>query len=1072
MSFRMPSPKSFWRSRCAVAIVLTLICVSAFADIHNDFESYTLGSLSSQSWWYLETTPPGQVSTFDVISSDDARSGNQVGRLTCLVGQAGTQDYRFTVDLNIPVEERENYNFFRLAYRYRFPYLSRRVNLHAKLIVIDSDSKWYVYRLPSLEYDQNPEWTWREIGVSLKEFIVPCNGDPGCVPDVTITNPIASVRLEFSVTDYIPASDIVFEFDDMSLYEREPATQVYGTEALLAANDPHRPDEILGVNSWFRWGPDIYMTGNIPCVDKILNETHLRWMRAGASWASVEDTLGDFHIGVETSIDTLASTLRDRDMPMMYMLGYFNSLYWQYENTDTLSYDQHWGPTAPESIEGFARYSAVVADSLLDRYDVSFEVWNEPNVSSFWRPTPDPLAYATLARATIDSIHARRPNARVYIGSITSLYPEPIEFLRQVLESDPQHFADAAGITFHGYRWRNVGSGILDDPEGTINGYRTLEEMLSDFDAWENWDIVCSEWGYSPCNDWYMCDPDTMQHVRNNPFPDKDFGDLPVFDTLESALEHQGRYILRMAALHSRLGLDGSMIFQLGSYFLPGTDYYGLLGEDMFDERPAYDLLSYYRTILGDAEYVGMLPTSNSDCFANLYSDQSQYIAMIWVSRWGLDTECLIPAYGNMEAYDCKGMPIELDYDVEPGFAAFECSESGGPLYVCWDRDAARNVVTGSICNVYDEIVWTGPMELEGNVFADSGRIIIRGGCTVGVTGGNSKLYSDNIIIQNDGDARVSLESSPNNPDPYWSGVWISNGGPKDWMGTTIRGALVGLTLDYTSTTSVLNLNIEDCIVGASLSRTPSLEECVVRNVSVNRCTAGGMYVFNNFHLDDCIISNNGGYGVYLTCNTLPPSNLLVVSDCTIEGNDINVQIGAATQPQIVLGDTQAQLGGGNSILSPRRLHIRNDKVGFTLLAEGCYWGGASGQLPVLNVIGSIDFTPYLENDPQDLEDPQSKIVVGHSAPPVDTVSVYPNPFNATVEVHFENYGNPVEATVSVYDLTGRLVARLPVRETSGDYYAKWDGALTSGVPASSGAYFIEVNLGGVRSVHRAVLVK
>src|SRR5205807_96579 len=64
----------------------------------------------------------------------------------------------------------------------------------------------------------------------------------------------------------------------------------------------------------------------------------------------------------------------------------------------------------------------------------TYEIWNEPDSSFFWKLRPDPGVYARLyerARAAITSV---QPRARVIIGGLT----RPRKFLPALLRAEPR----------------------------------------------------------------------------------------------------------------------------------------------------------------------------------------------------------------------------------------------------------------------------------------------------------------------------------------------------------------------------------------------------------------------------------------------------------------------------------------------------------------------------------------------------------------------------------------------------------------------------------------------------------
>jgi hypothetical protein len=76
----------------------------------------------------------------------------------------------------------------------------------------------------------------------------------------------------------------------------------------------------------------------------------------------------------------------------------------------------------------FAAFAGAVAQRY-GRYIHHWEVWNEPDNPQFWKPAPDPAAYASLLKQASLAIHRADPDAQVLIGGVN---PFNTEFLRDV----------------------------------------------------------------------------------------------------------------------------------------------------------------------------------------------------------------------------------------------------------------------------------------------------------------------------------------------------------------------------------------------------------------------------------------------------------------------------------------------------------------------------------------------------------------------------------------------------------------------------------------------------------------
>ena len=82
------------------------------------------------------------------------------------------------------------------------------------------------------------------------------------------------------------------------------------------------------------------------------------------------------------------------------------------------------------------------------------------------------------------------------------------------------------------------------------------------------------------------------------------------------------------------------------------------------------------------------------------------------------------------------------------------------------------------------------------------------------------------------------------------------------------------------------------------------------------------------------------------------------------------------------------------------------------------------------------------------------------------TMRVSPNPIRSSATVSFDAAG---EAALLVYDMTGRLVRRLPP-ESGGKI--RWDTRDALGTPVPAGAYLLELRSGGTREIGKVVVLR
>jgi hypothetical protein len=109
----------------------------------------------------------------------------------------------------------------------------------------------------------------------------------------------------------------------------------------------------------------------------------------------------------------------------------------------------------------------------------TYEIWNEPDNSEFWLPTPVAGAYADLYLAARDAILAADPRARAIVGGLT----HPDSFLPAMLAALPALRGQLDGVAVHPYGNPLVVLGKLRSDRSTLNrlGLASVPLYVSEF---------------------------------------------------------------------------------------------------------------------------------------------------------------------------------------------------------------------------------------------------------------------------------------------------------------------------------------------------------------------------------------------------------------------------------------------------------------------------------------------------------------------------------------------------------------------------------------------------------------
>jgi hypothetical protein len=171
-----------------------------------------------------------------------------------------------------------------------------------------------------------------------------------------------------------------------------------------------------------------------------------KWLRLDVDWPSIQPTASAWNW---QATDRVINGARSRGL---HVLG-------------TLAYTPPWARGAgtdskypPWDQDAYARFAA----AAVRRYQAvgvhHWEIWNEPNQASWWKPKPDPWAYTSLLRRAYAAIKAADPGATV-IGAGLAPAPDASDgsqingetFVRQMYWAGAKGNFDALGMHPYNY---------------------------------------------------------------------------------------------------------------------------------------------------------------------------------------------------------------------------------------------------------------------------------------------------------------------------------------------------------------------------------------------------------------------------------------------------------------------------------------------------------------------------------------------------------------------------------------------------------------------------------------------
>ena len=168
--------------------------------------------------------------------------------------------------------------------------------------------------------------------------------------------------------------------------------------------------------------------------------TGAKWIRLDFDWPSIESARSVYSWA---ATDRVVEAARARGMQVIALPSYTPA--WARPSGTTSKHP----PTKPEDFAAFVK-------SAVQRYASrvsAWEIWNEPNISPFWAPRPDPVAYTALLKAAAAAVRAVDPTTTVISGGLSPATDAadgsqiaPVTFLQRVYAAGGRASFDAVGM--------------------------------------------------------------------------------------------------------------------------------------------------------------------------------------------------------------------------------------------------------------------------------------------------------------------------------------------------------------------------------------------------------------------------------------------------------------------------------------------------------------------------------------------------------------------------------------------------------------------------------------------------
>ena len=365
---------------------------------------------------------------------------------------------------------------------------------------------------------------------------------------------------------------------------------------------PDASDPVAGL------GVNIHFTDPKPGELEMLSRAGFHWVRTDFSWESTEKKARVYDFA---AYDRLLASLDKSNLHALFILDYKNLLY-----------DQGLPSHTDQGRQAFARWAAAAVIHFKGK-GVLWEIWNEPNGDSFWKPSPNADDYAKLALTVSQAIKKVAPDERV-VGP--ALSGGDIDFIEPTAKAGVLN--DWLGITIHPY--------YSSCPESYGGAYDRTRELIEKYTSpAQNLSVMCGESGYSTA--WSGIDEQT-----------------------------QGKYIARLCLFDVMSGVTLTIWYDWHNdgvnpkepehnFGIVRHDYHAGR-EDVYDRKPAYDAVRTYSSQLAGLKLKERLWTESKKDFVLSFSNRDEECLVAWTADHSPHEVTLLVPNGTyrVTSYDGK----------------------------------------------------------------------------------------------------------------------------------------------------------------------------------------------------------------------------------------------------------------------------------------------------------------------------------------------------------------------------------------------------------------------------------
>lgn len=190
-----------------------------------------------------------------------------------------------------------------------------------------------------------------------------------------------------------------------------------------------------------------------PLSDQDLNAELSDMVSLGVSWVRFDFEWDQIQAGGSTSFNWVAT-----DRVVAAVLAHNLKI------LPVVAYSPAWARPAgctsymcgPNNSDDYANFAKALVTRYASQGIHQWEIWNEPNITQFWLPQPNPASYASMLKAAYIAIKSVDSSATVISAGLspaatTNGNIAPLEFLTSLYQDGAEPYFDALG--FHPYSY-------------------------------------------------------------------------------------------------------------------------------------------------------------------------------------------------------------------------------------------------------------------------------------------------------------------------------------------------------------------------------------------------------------------------------------------------------------------------------------------------------------------------------------------------------------------------------------------------------------------------------------------